>query len=59
MTLGNERMEKYLIKGREAIINAPANPQIMEWMKDFRQVCRVAFAKTPQKLEKLGMKAKS
>ncbi|MCP5053542.1 MAG: hypothetical protein GY940_40625 [bacterium] len=29
------------------------------WMKNFRQVCRVAFAKSPQKLEKMGMKAKS
>jgi hypothetical protein len=36
-----------------------AYKMFMEWMKDFRQVCRVAFARTPQKLEKLGMKAKS
>ena len=29
------------------------------WMKKFRRICRVAFADSPQKLEKMGTKVKS
>ena len=33
--------------------------KFMAWMGDFKRICRVALADTPQKLESLGIKVRS
>lgn len=51
-----------MLKGRVVKTTRDRNQAFetfMEWMGDFKKICRVAFVYSPQKLEKLGITVRS
>ncbi|NIM12023.1 MAG: hypothetical protein GTO45_07885 [Candidatus Aminicenantes bacterium] len=51
-----------MLKGEAVRATEERNLAFLEfkaWMRDFKRICRIALADTPQKLEKLGIKIRS